>query len=66
VLGALVLLLVEEAARRVTGGMAGADMIVYSLVLMIVISVEPRGMLAILDRLRPPSRAQPAAHGEVP
>lgn len=50
VLGAMLLLLGEEAARRFTGGIVGADMLLYGLLLMIVIAFEPRGIVAILQR----------------
>jgi branched-chain amino acid transport system permease protein len=51
VLGAVLLLVGEEAARRVTGDMVGADMLLYGLLLMVVIAVEPRGVVAILKRI---------------
>lgn len=50
VLGALLLLPGEELARSLTGGMVGADMMLYGLLLMIVIRWEPRGLMAILSR----------------
>ena len=50
VLGALLLLPGEELARSLTGGMVGADMMLYGLLLMIVIRWEPRGLMAILAR----------------
>lgn len=51
VLGAVLLLPAEELARAATGGMVGADMILYGLLLMIVIRVQPSGLYAILNRL---------------
>ncbi|MNR50629.1 hypothetical protein D3C85_1701790 [compost metagenome] len=33
-----------------TGGMVGADMMLYGLLLMIVIRWEPRGLMALLER----------------
>ncbi|WP_180902749.1 branched-chain amino acid ABC transporter permease [Martelella soudanensis] len=50
-LGATLLLLGEEAARRFTGGIVGADMLLYGLILMLVIAFEPRGLVAILGRI---------------
>ena len=61
VLGAVLLLLGEEVARRVTGGMVGADMLLYGLILMVVIAVEPRGLAAILGRLTKRSASAGAA-----
>ncbi len=47
VLGALLLLPSEEIARSFSGGVLGADMMLYGLVLMLVIWYEPRGLTAI-------------------
>lgn len=49
--GAVLLLLGEEAARRFTGGIVGADMLLYGLILMLVIAFEPRGLVAIFGRI---------------
>lgn len=51
VLGAALLLPAEDIARHVTGGMVGADMLLYGILLMLVIRVEPQGLLVILSRL---------------
>lgn len=51
ILGAALLLPAEEIARAVTGGMVGADMMLYGLLLMVVIRLQPAGLLAILKRL---------------
>jgi len=50
VLGALLLLPSEELARSFSGGMLGADMMLYGLLLMLVIWYEPRGLVTILQR----------------
>ncbi|WP_151447044.1 branched-chain amino acid ABC transporter permease [Lacisediminimonas profundi] len=50
VVGALLLLPGEEIARTVSGGLVGADMMLYGLLLMIVIRYEPYGMMAIFRR----------------
>lgn len=51
-LGAVLLLPAEEIARAFSGGIVGVDMMLYGLLLMIVIRTEPRGLVAILQRLR--------------
>ncbi len=50
-LGALLLHPAEELARHVSGGMVGVDMMLYGLILMIVIRVQPNGLVAILAKL---------------
>jgi len=50
ILGAILLLVGEEAARRITGGIVGADMLLYGLILMCVIMIEPRGVVAMIQR----------------
>ncbi|MFD4839566.1 branched-chain amino acid ABC transporter permease [Achromobacter sp. NPDC058515] len=62
VLGAMLLLPGEELARSLTGGMVGADMMLYGLLLMIVVRWEPRGLMALLARKRsaPARGAAPA------
>ena len=50
VLGALLLLPSEELARNCSGGILGADMMLYGLLLMLVIWYEPRGLVAIFQR----------------
>jgi branched-chain amino acid transport system permease protein len=50
-LGAVLLLVGEELARRITGGMVGADSMLYGLLLMAVVMVEPRGVVALVPRL---------------
>lgn len=51
ILGAALLLPAEDIARHVTGGLVGADMLLYGILLMVVIRVEPQGLLVILSRL---------------
>lgn len=51
VLGALLLHPAEELAHYVSEGMVGVDMMLYGLILMIVIRIEPNGVVAILSRL---------------
>jgi len=34
-----------------TGGIVGADMLLYGLILMLVIAFEPRGLVAIFGRI---------------
>jgi len=51
ILGAALLLPAEDIARHVSGGMVGADMLLYGILLMLVIRVEPQGLLMILSRL---------------
>jgi branched-chain amino acid transport system permease protein len=50
-LGALLLHPAEEMARHVSGGMVGVDMMLYGLILMIVIRVQPNGLVAILAKI---------------
>ncbi|RJG02091.1 branched-chain amino acid ABC transporter permease [Noviherbaspirillum sedimenti] len=50
-LGALLLHPAEELARHVSGGMVGVDMMLYGLILMIVIRVQPNGLVAILKKI---------------
>lgn len=50
-LGAILLLLGEETARRYTEGIIGADMLLYGLLLMLVIAFEPKGIVEILKRI---------------
>lgn len=50
-LGALLLHPAEELARIVSAGTIGVDMMLYGLILMAVIRVEPNGVIAILSRL---------------
>lgn len=45
--GALLLLPGEELARVLSGGMVGVDMMLYGLLLMLVIRLEPRGLWAL-------------------
>jgi branched-chain amino acid transport system permease protein len=52
VLGAVLLMPGEEIARMVSGGAIGLDMMLYGLLLMAVIRFEPRGLVAMLARLR--------------
>lgn len=64
VLGALLLIPLEEIARRLTGGQVGADILIYGAVLMAVIYFEPRGVLAILtNAYRRLVTGQAAANG---
>lgn len=51
ILGAALLLPAEDIARHVTGGLVGADMLLYGLLLMVVIRLQPQGLLAILSGL---------------
>lgn len=51
ILGAALLLPAEDIARHVTGGLVGADMLLYGLLLMVVIRLQPQGLLAILAGL---------------
>ncbi|MBV6271373.1 branched-chain amino acid ABC transporter permease [Alcaligenaceae bacterium CGII-47] len=51
ILGAALLLPAEDIARRMTGGLVGADMLLYGLLLMLVIRLQPQGLLAILGWL---------------
>ncbi|MEB2401020.1 MAG: branched-chain amino acid ABC transporter permease [Alcaligenaceae bacterium] len=51
ILGAALLLPAEDIARHATGGMVGADMLLYGLLLMVVIRLQPQGLLAILAGL---------------
>jgi branched-chain amino acid transport system permease protein len=48
-LGALLLQPAEELARVVSGGIIGVDMMLYGLVLMLVIRVQPYGLTAIIS-----------------
>ncbi len=51
-LGALLLQPAEELARVASGGIIGVDMMLYGLVLMIVIRVQPYGLMAIISAAR--------------
>lgn len=66
-LGALLLVPTEELARQITGGLVGADVLVYGAVLMAVIYFEPRGFQVILlnayRRLRTLVRGRPQVGG---
>jgi branched-chain amino acid transport system permease protein len=50
VLGALLLHPAEELARYVSEGMVGVDMMLYGLILMLVIRIEPNGVVAMLSK----------------
>lgn len=62
-LGAVLLLPAQEIARAATGGMVGADMILYGLLLMIIIRIQPLGLFAIVQRMarNPRSSVAPVA-----
>ena len=64
ILGAVLLFSAEEGTRYLTGGTIGADMMLYGLLLMAVIRLEPRGAYRILQdaRLRWMARRQVGAH----
>lgn len=50
-LGAFLLHPAEELARHFSGGMIGVDMMLYGLVLMVVIRLQPQGLMAVLNKL---------------
>lgn len=67
-LGALMVKMLGEAAKHVTGDVPGLDLVVYGVVLILVVSFAPRGVAGIVVQLRgwlmPPSKKlQEAAHG---
>lgn len=49
-LGALLLSLGDETARQFTGSLPGVNMLLYGLLLMLVIGIEPKGLVEILRR----------------
>lgn len=65
-IGALLLLPGQELARTVTGGLVGADMMLYALLLMLVIRWEPRGLWALWSdwRARRSARAAMTAQAD--
>ncbi|MCL4746585.1 MAG: branched-chain amino acid ABC transporter permease [Burkholderiaceae bacterium] len=64
VLGALLLFSAEEGTRYLTGGTIGVDMMLYGLLLMAVIRLEPRGVYRSLQdaRQRWMTRSRAGAH----
>lgn len=56
ILGAALLLPAEDMARRLSGGLVGADMLLYGLLLMVVIRLRPQGLMSLLSELFAPSR----------
>ena len=67
-LGALMVKLLGEAAKHVTGDVPGLDLVVYGVVLILVVAFAPRGVADMVARLRgllklPAKKAREAAHG---
>jgi branched-chain amino acid transport system permease protein len=67
-LGALMVKLLGEAAKHVTGDVPGLDLVVYGVVLILVVAFAPRGIADVVARLRgllkrPAKKAREAAHG---
>lgn len=67
-LGALLVKVLGEAAKHVTGDVPGLDLIVYGAVLILVVGLAPRGVAGVGARLRgwlmsPAKIAREAAHG---
>jgi branched-chain amino acid transport system permease protein len=67
-LGALMVKILGEAAKHVTGDVPGLDLVVYGVVLILVVGFAPRGVAGTIAQLRgwlmpPPKKAQEAAHG---
>ena len=64
-LGALLLQPAEELARIVSGGIIGVDMMLYGVVLMVVVRLQPDGLMAMFSRvslrLNPARKVQNAA-----
>ncbi len=67
-LGALLVKLLGEAAKQITGDIPGLDLIVYGVVLILVVSFAPRGVAGVIARLRglllppPVEKTREAAH----
>jgi branched-chain amino acid transport system permease protein len=66
-LGALMVKLLGEAAKHVTGDVPGLDLVVYGVVLILVVAFAPRGVADMVARLRgllklPAKKARGAAH----
>lgn len=61
-LGALLLHPAEELARHFSGGMIGLDMMLYGLVLMIVIRMQPNGLMAVISKFA--ARRKAAGKGQ--
>jgi branched-chain amino acid transport system permease protein len=67
-LGALMVKILGEAAKHVTGDVPGLDLVVYGVVLILVVGFAPRGVAGTIAQLRgwlipQPKKAQEAAHG---
>jgi branched-chain amino acid transport system permease protein len=67
-LGALLVKILGEAAKHVTGDVPGLDLVVYGVVLILVVSFAPRGVAGTIAQLRGwlmprPKKVQEAAHG---
>jgi branched-chain amino acid transport system permease protein len=66
-LGALVVKLLGEGAKLITGDVPGLDLVVYGVVLILVVAFAPGGLVGLLTRARSlvsrVSSAQDAAHG---
>ena len=67
-LGALMVKILGEGAKHVTGDVPGLDLVVYGVVLILVIGFAPRGVAGTIAQMRgwlmpPPKKAQEAAHG---
>jgi len=66
--GALMVKLLGEAAKHVTGDVPGLDLVVYGVVLILVVGFAPRGVAGAIARFRgwlipPVKTAREAAHG---
>jgi branched-chain amino acid transport system permease protein len=67
-LGALMVKILGEAAKHVTGDVPGLDLVVYGVVLILVVGFAPRGVAGIIAQLRgwmmpPLKKVQEAARG---
>jgi branched-chain amino acid transport system permease protein len=58
-LGALVVKLLGEVTKHMTGGAPGLDLVIYGCVLILVIAFAPRGIVGLLDNLRQRLRWKP-------
>lgn len=67
-LGALLVKLLGEAAKHITGDAPGLDLVLYGVVLILVIGLAPRGVAGIIAAMRgwlrpAPKKAPEATHG---
>src|ERR1700691_4091559 len=55
-IGALVIKILGEATKFLTGGAPGLDLVIYGVVLIAIVGLAPRGIAGLLSRLTPGRR----------